>query len=615
MSSKMSNGVHQQAVSLTKHPATLPEANIANNVDHLAVATDGLHRLSNLTEGDLTDNAIWRDQLALTGTLRTFFRPRLLSKTWSAFSSKHKPGHFKVTDGASRIARFGPESSWVEARFEFRIEGPRPSNCSGTIGLVPSKDGVWKLWLLCTLLERPDGFPDVDELRPPQGLEANSGNRNDSEVQSTGVAVPAYVDCAVIGGGVGGLTMAGRLQSLGLSYVVIEKHSDIGDTWIKDRYESVKLHTSKPYNQLPGSPPSFLEDDPYHLPGSKVAEGFRRFAKTFGIKVLTSTLLESASWDEESDGWILSMRRDDETLTMRARHVVIAVGNMGVAPQVPQYANRDLFNGDVLHGIQWKNAQPWAGKRGVVIGSGNTAHDVIADMANANFESITMIQRSKTFLLPVPTFAGLVDPVYNEDTPLALSDRILMSYPLPIQRLVAMNGIAMMADQQKDYFDRVEATDFKIERYGDLWGSCIYDREGGHFFDLGSSELIVNGTVKVRSGPDALPVAYTETGVELGDGSTLDADLIVFATGYSNNILSTAKRFFGEDVGSSLREFWQCDEEGELRGAWRYTGHPRIWYTGHGYAHARFYSRFVAMHIKSEVDGKPIEMYMDTVNE
>lgn len=602
--------LHQPAVSLTKHPATLPVANISDDVDHLTIATEGLARLSSLKEDDLANNAIWRDQLALTGTLRTFFSPKLLAETWELLAGKHKPGHFEIHRDTSHVARFGPENSWVEARFDFRIDGPRPSRCSGAIGLVPSEDeSSWKIWLLCTLLERPDGFPDVDDLRPPDSSATSNGTHDGHK--NNGSMTPESVECAVIGGGVAGLTMAGRLQSLGLSYVVIEKHPRVGDTWVKDRYESVKLHTSKPYNQLPGSPPSFQKEDPYHLPGSCVAEGFRRFADTFGIKILTSTTLVSAVWDAEFDGWLLSMQKGGETFTLKARHIVLAVGNMGVTPQIPQYANRDLYKGDVLHGVQWKNAQSWAGKRGVVIGSANTAHDVIADMAKAGLHSITMIQRSKTFLLPVPTFAGLVDPVYNDDTPLDLSDRILLSYPMPIQRLVAMNGIAMLADKQKAYFDKVAATNFEIERNGDLWGECIYDREGGHFFDLGSSELIVNGTVQVRSGPKALPVSYTETGLELGDGSKIDADVIVFATGYSSNILTTAKRFFGEEIGGSLREFWQCDQEGEIRGAWRHTGHPRIWYTGHGYAHARFYARFVALHIKSEVEGRPIEMYMD----
>lgn len=105
----------------------------------------------------------------------------------------------------------------------------------------------------------------------------------------------------------------------------------------------------------------------------------------------------------------------------------------------------------------------------------------------------------------------------------------------------------------------------------------MYDREGGesaktalqemiltnsgHFFDLGSGELIANGTVKVKC--DALPVAYTETGLEMSDGSHIDADVIVMATGYSGNMKDTACRIFGDKIGGSLEEFWQCDEEGE----------------------------------------------------
>jgi hypothetical protein len=138
----------------------------------------------------------------------------------------------------------------------------------------------------------------------------------------------------------------------------------------------------------------------------------------------------------------------------------------------------------------------------------------------------------------------------------------------------------------------------------------MYDREGGHFFDTGAGEHISNGSVTVKC--DALPIAYTETGLQMSDGSHIEADVIVFATGYTGNIRETAKKIFGDEIGDTLEEFWQCDEEGESRGAWKYVGHPRLWYTGHGFAHARYYSRFVAMHIKADLDGAPIETYTET---
>ena len=96
-------------------------------------------------------------------------------------------------------------------------------------------------------------------------------------------------------------------------------------------------------------------------------------------------------------------------------------------------------------------------------------------MAAADFDAVTMVQRSRTFLLPTFTFGALVDPVYNDDTPVELSDRMLLGYPLPIQRLMAMAGIQMCAERNPTYFERIEAGGFDVQRNGDLWG-MMYDR-------------------------------------------------------------------------------------------------------------------------------------------
>lgn len=212
-------------------------------------------------------------------------------------------------------------------------------------------------------------------------------------------------------------------------------------------------------------------------------------------------------------------------------------------------------------------------------------------MAKAGFKSITMIQRSKTFLLPASTFSALVDPVYNYDTPVALSDRMLLGYPLPVQRLMAKAGIELCADAMSEYFDRMEAQGWDIERNGDLWvcsnllfRSCIlsltgawqgmmYEHEGKHWLDTGSAELIANGTVKVIKG---VPVKYTENGLELSNGSLVYGDVVVCATGYTGNIKDSARKIFGDEVGDQLEEFWRCDAEGESRGAWKWTGRKYI---------------------------------------
>lgn len=581
------------AKSLSKHPATLPEVHIPDDTDSEAIATAVLPQLLDLKADSLTDNAIWRDTLALTGTFRTFHTPEKVAKAWRYLCKTSTIRDLAITAGTSQVLRFGPKACWLQASFSFTTDGACPSTCSGSLGLVPHGDS-WKIWLITTILERPLGFPDVDRLEagPPESNNA------------------ALLDCIVVGAGMAGLALAGRLKAIGLSYTVMEQHAGIGDIWTQARYDSVKLHTSRDYNQLPGDPRSFRPEDPYHLSSHDVAMGFQRYVKTFGINVMTSTTVTAADYDAAQQIWKIVAQRGSEEVTTYARHLVLATGSMGANPITPTYLNRDAYQGDTIHAISWKNAAPWHGKKGIVIGSANSAHDIIADMARSNFDSITLVQRSKTWVLPTSTFSALVDPIYNQDTPLEVSDRILMGYPLPVQRLIGIKGIRACADIKPAYFDELEAAGFRTERYGDLWGT-IYDREGGHFFDVGSGELITSGKVKVKS--DALPTSYYPNGLEFSDGSKLDADVIVFATGYKSDIRESAKRIIGAQVAENLEEFWQCNEEGETRGAWRDTGHPALWYTGHGYAHARYYSRFLAMRIKADVEGRPIPQWTESL--
>ena len=115
-------------VSLTEHPASLPEADISDTVNHEKIATSGLELLSRLCETDLTDNAIWRDSLALTGTLRTFFRPGAVIEAWEELSSKKQPKNFAIIPNSSHVTRLGPKTSWIEARFSFDIHGEKANS-------------------------------------------------------------------------------------------------------------------------------------------------------------------------------------------------------------------------------------------------------------------------------------------------------------------------------------------------------------------------------------------------------------------------------------------------------------------------------------------------------
>lgn len=557
-----------KSIPLADHAATLPQCNIPDSVDHASIAKDALLKLRKLDLNDLAGNAIWRDSLAFTGTFRTFYGCEKVLSSWEELSNRPRPDEFQIEAGSSMVLRLGPDTSWIQASFSFQTYGDQPGRCSGTIGISSAEvsgESDWKIWLLCTVLEQHEGLPNVDRLEPgpatfPDHILKNGGQKN-------AAAVP--IDCLVVGAGIGGLSMAARLKALQLSYLVVEKDEEVGDLWSKRRYDSVRLHTSKQYNQLPGKPQTFGKGCPYLLTAKDLADGFKAYVDMFGLNVITSTCLEKAEFDADGKMWHAKLRRNEQDLKINAKHIVLAIGDMGHKPNLPQYSDPHIYRGTTLHAVEWKNAKPWHGKRGVVIGSANSAHDIISDMANQDFETITLIQRSETFVLPGSTFSALVDPVYNDDTPTEVSDRALMSIPLSIQRLEAMAGIRACADLNPTKFDMMEARGFKTRRYGDLWGQ-LYDSQGKHFFDIGAGDLIANGRVKVRS--DALPVAYTETGLLLGDGSRIDADVVAFATGYESNFNSSIKNIFGDDVSRQLRPFWGLDAEGEIFGAWKQTG-------------------------------------------
>lgn len=367
----MSKTFPTPAVPLSQHPLQLPRPEISDEVDHSGIAARGLQRLNELSIGDLTEDAIWRDSYALTGTLRTFYTAKLIVKVWTDLVAKHKPSNFSILPGSSHITRLGSHGAWIEANFKFDITGPRPATSSGIVGLIPVQQDdacppEWRIWMLSTILEQPHGFPDIDEMAP-------APSDRPFELRE-------HYDVAIAGGSIAGLTMASRCEAIGLNYLVIEKQANIGDNWLFGRYDSLKLHTSISYNQLPYRPRTFRQDEePYHLGTKHISDGFNRFVDTFGMRnnILLSSELVSGSY--ESDSWRLKVKSTNgKMIDITARHVVLAVGNMGVKPAWPDVLGRDRYQGEIIHGLDWRNADRWDGqnKTGIIIGSANTAHGV-----------------------------------------------------------------------------------------------------------------------------------------------------------------------------------------------------------------------------------------------
>ena len=91
-------------------------------------------------------------------------------------------------------------------------------------------------------------------------------------------------------------------------------------------------------------------------------------------------------------------------------------------------------------------------------------------------------------------------------------------------------------------------------------------------------------------------------GVKLEDGTELEADEIVCATGYQN-MKTTTELIFGEEVASKVSNVWGYDEEGEIKTMWRPSGHPGLWLHGGNLAMCRYFSQLLAVQIKARLEG------------
>ncbi|KAK1765600.1 hypothetical protein QBC33DRAFT_579352 [Phialemonium atrogriseum] len=572
---------------LEKLPCSLPNTPVPEDIDVSGVAKGFERILQDLNSSNLTTNAIWRDVFALTGSTRTFYLADTVSEKWTSLTRLLECGAFEYKQGSAKTMRMGDESAWVEARYTFEVIAKPARTCTAMLSLV-LEAGEWKIWVIRTILDQLRGHPNVDRLNPdPTSIAAGQ-----SAAGSTSEA--NNFECAIIGAGQAGLSVAGRLKALGVSYVVLEKNQAVGDNW-RLRYESTKPHL--PFDR------TFPDHYPVFLTKYDLAKGYSDWAGKFGINVWLGTTLQSGQWHADQKVWDLRLLRNGKETAVKATHVVMAVGAGGQIPVMPTYPGADKFRGVILHSGEYDSAGAWKGKNGIVVGTANTAHDVADDMLEAGLSSVTMVQRSPTYVLPCEYFLKITEDTYNTTSDTDNSDMMSLTGPLAVARLMSNIALNGMARAEPDRFDALEKAGFRVIRYGDIIYQ-LFERFGGHYMDVGASAKIAKGLIKIKS--DALPTSYTEDGLLFDDGTELKADAIVHATGFVGNLRDVVRDIFGDEVSARVEDFWGLDSEGEIKGAFKASGQPQLWFHGGPCGHARYFSRFVALQIRAELDGVPL---------
>ncbi|PKX90546.1 flavin-containing monooxygenase [Aspergillus novofumigatus IBT 16806] len=577
----------------------LPSAIIPDDVDLASIASSFADSLARLSASDFAEVAVWRDCFALTGTLRTLYSPRTVSEVYRNRCLARRARSFFLQADEASIVRISSSCSWINVPFRFETNASPAACCSGVLSLIPSgENGEYTIWMLQTLLDRFREYPSLDKL--------------DTTTQSPSVGDSTTdFDCLIVGAGHSGLNVAGRLKALGVSYLVIDKNPRVGDDW-RLRYDSAKLHTIRDYSHLPFER-NFAHIDHEWLTKDDLAEGFASWAEKYRINIWTSSDLQSGTWDDSRTQWTLKVRQtiagSKIIKIVTCRHVVLATGGPCNKPHKPFYPGEERFKGVVQHSVSYRNAWDWKGRRGVVVGTANTAHDIAEDMLDAGLASVTMVQRSRTYVLPQEYLTKVWKQILNDHTPLETSGRILFAGPLAVSRLTTMAALNTQAEAEPERFAALERACFRTERYGDII-SLLGERFGGHYIDVGASAKIAQGLIKVKS--DSRVVSYTEDGLIFEDGTHLPADVVVYATGFTGNLRDSVREYFGDEIYAQVEEYWGINQEGEIKGAYVPTGHPGLWYVGGGMGQARFFAPFVALQILAHLLGNPLPVYSET---
>ena len=543
------------------------------------------------------EHGLWRDFLAFDWTLATHEGRAAIASFAAA----------RLAPTAARSWKPEGDGNGSEGFFSFETAS---GLAKGYVRLV---DGA--ALTLFTMLYELHGHEFPMGRRRPNGCETDALGRNAYEQvaedkATIGIGRQPYV--LVVGAGQAGLAIGATLRLLNVPHLLIDKHPRVGDQW-RSRYKSLTLHDPVWYDHMPYLP--FPDHWPAYTPKDRMGDWLEHYAAIMDVNVWTETELVEARRDDAAGTWRAVVRRDGETIELAPAQLVMAVGNAGF-PIVPQIEGQDVFRGQQRHSSEHPGGEGLAGKRVVVIGANNSAHDICADLVDHGALP-TMVQRSSTHIIRQSTMAEvMMRPLFSQEAveegvTTEIADMMVASIPLRLMEIGAREMWTQLRERDKEFYAALENAGFRLDFAEDGAGiSAKYLRSAsGYYIDVGASAMVADGRIALKTGTEI--ARLTETGVAFADGSHLDADIIIYATGFGA-MEQWVARLIGQDVADRIGRCWGYGSgfkgdpgpwEGELRNMWKPTSQEGLWFMGGNLSQARFYSRLLGLQLKARYEG------------
>lgn len=383
------------------------------------------------------------------------------------------------------------------------------------------------------------------------------------------------VDIVIVGAGISGIAAAVALQHTcpDKSYAIIEMRDAVGGTWDLFKYPGIRSDSDMftlGYGFKPWTGREAIAS------GAAIKSYLQEAADEFHVteNIRFGTRMDSASWSSADDTWTLGLSTASGESSLRCRFVYLASGYYSYrGGHNPALANEAAFEGTIVHPQEWPDDLDYAEKNVAVIGSGATAVTLIPSLAGLT-SKVTMIQRSPTYVYIAPTVDPESDHLRREVGDEAAFHQIRLRN-LDAQQETYRHARAYPEEFKKAIFDAIDdVVGPEIRRAHftptyEPWDQRVCVVPGGDLF-----EAIRDGSAEVVTGHiDHL----TPTGVAMEDGSHVDADVIVKATGL-NLVMGGEAHFDVDGEPVNFARTWT------YKGV-AYSGVPNLFY-GFGFVNS-----------------------------
>ncbi|WP_186400514.1 NAD(P)/FAD-dependent oxidoreductase [Stappia sp. P2PMeth1] len=577
-----------------------------------------LDRFGGVLEAGRIDEAVtmfaeecyWRDLVTFTWNIKTVEGRGEVRDMLEAQLAATRPTAWQVAEGEEASEADGVTQAWIT--FE--------TDVARGYGLIRLKDG--RIWTLLTTMVELKGHEEKAGFSRPLGAKhgVNPGAKTwkeerEEEAATLGYTRQPYV--VIIGGGQGGIALGARLRQLGVPTIIVERNDRPGDSWRK-RYKSLCLHDPVWYDHLPYI--DFPKNWPVFAPKDKIGDWLEMYTKVMELNYWTRSTARSAKWDEANKEWVVTVDRDGEEVVLRPKQIVFATGMSGKA-NIPQFKGAERFAGEQHHSSKHPGPDGYKGKKVVVIGSNNSAHDICAALYEAGVD-VTMVQRSTTHIVRSdPLMEHGLGALYSEQAvangmTTAKADLIFASLPYRILHTFQKPIYDKIREIDADFYAALEKAGFQLDFGPDGSGLFMkYLRRGsGYYIDIGASQLIIDGKIKLAAGQVE---EITETSVKLDTGVEIPADVIVYATGYGS-MNGWVADLIDQQTADKVGKVWGLGSdtpkdpgpwEGEQRNMWKPTQQEALWFHGGNLHQSRHYSQFLSLQLKARMEGIPTPVY------